>query len=113
MLGEALLAPDALSSLALAHGYFDQSHLTNESHALSGLPMGQLLARIDGGDPGYWSFGWGATCCASRGRCRRGTGPIGYGSARPSRADRQSACALGPGNGRALRIAARSYTASL
>ena len=56
MLGEALLAPDALSSLALAHGYFDQSHLTNESRALSGLPMGQLLARIDGGDPGYWSY---------------------------------------------------------
>jgi hypothetical protein len=56
MLGEALLAPDALSSLALAHGYFDQSHLTNESRALSGLPLGQLLARIDGGDPGYWSY---------------------------------------------------------
>ena len=56
MLGEALLAPDALSSLALAHGYFDQSHLTNESRALSGLPMGQLLARIDSGDPGYWSY---------------------------------------------------------
>ncbi|OUM00503.1 helix-turn-helix domain-containing protein [Variovorax sp. JS1663] len=56
MLGEALLAPDALSSLAAAHGYFDQSHLTNESRALSGLPMGQLLARIDGDDPGYWSY---------------------------------------------------------